>query len=321
MHSRRLGRTGIKVSEIGFGAWGIGGLTAGATSYGPQNDKTSLAALNAAIDAGINFFDTSNCYGNGHSEKLIGMACKERRDDVVLATKAGRKDYETDAFSGPEIRSSLESSLLRLRTDFVDLFQLHGPTLVSLRHDPEIIEELQNLKNEGKIRAFGISVNAPEEGLVAIKEFNFPVVQINCNLVDQRARLCNLFELAANTDTGLIARTPLCFGFLSGQIKQDTDFEASDHRSAWSGAQVNRWIEASSLFTEKIVARDNQTPAQVAIRYCLSYPEISVTIPGILTPEEAKENALAGDLGPLKQTDMRTIEGIYGGANFFVRGT
>ena len=230
MQYRNLGRTEIQVSEIGFGAWGIGGVTPGATSYGHRDDSVSLAALGAAIDHGINFFDTSNCYGNGHSESLIGRVTRANRAQFIIATKAGRRDYATEAFEGPALKSSLESSLTRLQTEYVDLLQLHGPSMRSLEKDPELIATLNSLQAEKKIRAFGISVNSPEDGLTAITKFDFPVVQMNFNLVDQRARVCGLLKLAKERGVGLIGRTPLCFGFLSGRVNSDTQFDQSDHR-------------------------------------------------------------------------------------------
>ncbi len=319
MRYRPLGNTGIAVSEIGFGTWGIGGVTSGATSYGPQDDKASLAALDAALDSGINFFDTSNCYGDGHSETLLGTAFRGRRDRAIIASKAGREDYIWTASSPAHIRNSLDGTLARLGTDYLDVLQLHGPTLEDLRLNPGIIGVLGELKSEGRIRAYGISVNSPEEGIEAVNEFDFPVVQVNLNLVDQRAIQCGLIDLAATKKVGLIVRTPLCFGFLSGKMDTDVSFPETDHRSRWSPAQIGTWIAASSMFVESLESRDRQTKAQIALRFCLSFGPVSAVIPGILSADEARENASASPLGPLTDSEIETICQIYEGKEFFVR--
>ena len=188
MRYRPLGKTGLTVSEIGFGGWGIGGPSPGATSYGPTDDAVSLRTLERAFEQGITLYDTSNAYGDGHSEALIGQAFKQRRTQVVIATKAGFPRFDQDQdFSPGQLRASLEGSLRRLQTDHVDLFQLHSPPIALLRDDPAILATLRSLVQEGKARAFGLSVRAPEDGLVAIRELGFPVVQVNLNLLDQRA--------------------------------------------------------------------------------------------------------------------------------------
>ena len=317
MRYRTLGNTGISVSEIGFGTWGIGGVTPGATSYGPQEDDVSLAALDAAFDAGINFFDTSNCYGNGHSEVLLGKAFKGRRDKVIFASKAGRENYDWNAFAAADIRKSLDGTLSRLETDYLDVLQLHGPALEDLRRCPQIIDALKDLKAEGKIREFGISVNSPEEGIDAINEFKFPIVQANLNLVDQRAIRCGLIELADREDVGLIVRTPLCFGFLSGGMKTNVSFSPSDHRSLWSKAQIQTWVEASLTFVDSIQNQEQQTKAQIALRFCLSFDPVSTVIPGILSAGEAFENASASQLGSLTDSEIDAICRIYEGSDFF----
>ncbi len=319
MKYRLLGATGIAVSEIGFGAWGVGGATPGATSYGPSDDKISLDALRAALDRGITFYDTANCYGDGHSESLLGQAFGRERDKVVIATKAGMRDYKTPAFTGPEIASSLEGSLERLRTDYVDLLQLHGPPLDRLRADGSIMEALARLKAEGKVRAAGISVNAPEEGIAAIEEFGFEAIQVNLNLADQRARACGLLDLARQRAVGIIARTPLCFGFLSGRLDGQTDFDASDHRSAWPREQIETWVEAGRLFASALPGQgDAQTRARFALGFCLSSLGVSTVIPGMMRPEHVDENAGACDYAPFSKDDMETLARLYDERSFFI---
>jgi aryl-alcohol dehydrogenase-like predicted oxidoreductase len=318
MRYRPLGKTGLTVSEIGFGAWGIGGPSPGATSYGPTDDAVSLRTLARAFEQGITLFDTSNAYGNGHSEALIGQAFKHRRADIVIATKAGfpRFDQEQN-FSPDQLRSSLEGSLRRLQTDHVDLFQLHSPPIALLHDDPEILATLRSLVQEGKTRAFGLSVRAPEDGLVAIRELGFPVIQVNHNLLDQRAVENGLLALAEAAGVALIARTPLCFGMLSGGVPVDSNFGPQDHRSRWPRAQIERWLDGSRRFVDAIAAGDRVTPAQVALRYCLSHAAVAAAIPGMMRPQEVDENAAASALGPLAPPAIAEIARIYADSDFF----
>jgi len=318
MRYRPLGRTGLMVSEIGFGAWGIGGVTPGATSYGATDDGVSLAALRRAVDLGVTFYDTSNVYGDGHSEELIGRAFAGMRDRVVLATKAGRRDYATDSCSPADLRASLEGSLKRFGTDYVDLLQLHADTI-----GPEgygvAMDTFRRLKAEGKVRACGISAKSPEQAVSAIRDFGAEVVQVNFNLVDQRAVDSGLLGVAAEAGVGVIARTPLCFGMLSGKLSAAVEFPPGDHRAAWSREQIARWIEASRMFVDGIAESAAVTGAQVALRFCLSQPEISTVIPGMMAPAEVEENVRASDAGPLAAADLARIGEIYRGNEFFVR--
>lgn len=319
MKYRRLGRTGIIVSDIGFGAWGIGGKTAGATSYGATDDRDSLDALAAALDHGVTFYDTSNVYGAGHSEALIGQAFQGRRDRVVIATKAGRRDYEgEDDYSPGALERSLDESLRRLRTDHVDLLQLHSPPMDLLRRIDGLVGALERMRDQGKIRAFGFSARSPADALASIAEFDAAVVQVNLNLVDQRAAQDGLLDLAAKRDVGVIARTPLCFGLLSGAVAPNTTFDPSDHRSLWPRAQIERWIEGSRIFVDAIADRERQTKAQVALRYCLSFPGLSSTIPGMLRRSEVEEDVKASDMGPLAPAELAEIARIYASQSFYV---
>ncbi len=234
MNYRALGRTGLVVSEIGFGAWGIGGRTVGTTSYGDTDDRTSLAALEAALDAGITFFDTSAAYGNGHSEALIGQAFKGRRSKVTVATKAGYEAWDRPPdFSAAAITASAEASLRRLGGDTIDLLQLHNaPTDVLTA--PDLREALAKLLASGKIRAWGASTKSPAEAIDALRAADAAVVQANFNMMDVRAASDGLLEEVARRQAGFIGRTPLCFGFLAGTITRDTVFPPGDHRNGWS---------------------------------------------------------------------------------------
>lgn len=318
MRNRPLGRTGLQVSEIGFGAWGIGGKTDNATSYGETDDLSSLAALNTALDQGITFFDTSSVYGYGHSETLIGKAISGRRDRAVVATKAGYARWDQAPDYRPEaLRLSLQGSLDRLGTDYVDLLQLHNASADLLRADPAIVAELNALVAIGKIRAWGVSVRSPSDGVAMIREFGAPVLQANFNMLDIRAAEAGLIALAAETGTGFIARTPLSFGFLSGAITRETAFGADDHRSRWPRRQVERWIEGSEALYQAAGPQPSQSRTQIALRFCLSYP-ISSVIPGMLSSGEVTENAAASDFGPLPEAAIHRIEALHKVENFFV---
>ena len=316
MRYRSLGRTGLRVSEIGFGAWGIGGDAGGAVAYGPADKTESLRALSTALDHGVTFYDTSDFYGHGRSEELIGEAFAGRRAEVVIASKAGLLGDGTKTdFSGAHLRDALEASLKRLRTDYVDLYQLHSPPPEAL--DDEAIRALDLFKQEGKIRAYGLSARSPEEGRSAIERFGFPAVQANFNLIDSRAVDCGLLDLAAREDVGIVARTPLSFGFLTGRYEANGSFHEKDHRRRWSHEQRALWAEAPELFRKLMEKTPNQTAAQFALRYCLSHASVSSAIPGMLNAAQVEENAAAGDFPPLGEDELRRVAEICSRSNFF----
>ena len=319
MRYRTLGSTGIRVSEIGFGTWGLGGTANGAVAYGPTDDAQSIRALQVAFEAGINFFDTADFYGFGHSEQIVGTALRRVRERVVIASKAGMLDAAgTQDFSPRHLRRALDQSLGRLGTDYIDLFQLHSPPIDLLRQDQRIIAELQRFKAEGKIRAYGLSARSPEDAAVGVEEFGFPCVQANFSLVDQRVLEAGLFDLCARKNAGMIARTPLCFGFLTGRYSAASEFDRHDHRNRWSPEQRERWAGAMGLFVSAIARRPGQTPAQFALGFCLSFQAVSSVIPGMLTEDHVRENAAASDFGPLSERESADIVGVYRDNSFFV---
>jgi aryl-alcohol dehydrogenase-like predicted oxidoreductase len=320
MRNRKLGRTGFSVSEIGYGTWGIGGFVAGA-SYGETDDAVSRAALRRALERGVAFFDTADAYGDGRAERLLGdcfgAGSGTAPDAVVIATKAGHPRFGgPQDFSPASIALSVEGSLRRLRRERIELLQLHNPTLDLLRGRPEIAGALDELKRAGKIAAWGVSTKTPSEAADAIREFAPATVQANFNLADQRALEGGLLDLAQQTQTGLIARTPLAFGFLSGKLGADAEFPEGDHRRNWSKERIAQWARASRTLAGDIAARDGQSLAQVALRFCLSHPSIATTIPGMLRPEEVDENAAASDFGPLSAEDFAKIRALYAGSEF-----
>ena len=320
MKYRDLGKTGLKVSEIGFGAWGIGGSAGGHAAYGLTNDNESINALHAALDAGVTLYDTSDLYGMGHSEKLIGRAFRERRDQVVIATKGGVMNPAGDLnFSPVYLRGALERSLARLDCEYVDLYQLHSLPIELLEKNDRLPSFLDAIVHEGKVRVVGLSARSPQEALVAIERFGFRSVQVNLNLLDWRAVDCGLLKRSNEFGAGIIARTPLCFGFLTGCYSVVNFSNSNDHRARYPREHIERWITASRLFDDVICCGGEQTASQRALRFCLSFSEVASVIPGMLTPDQVGENIMASELVDLSTADMSAVERIYR-ENIFMAG-
>lgn len=318
MKYRLLGATGLKVSEIGFGAWGIGGDVNGSVAYGPTDDKESRRALQRAFELGIRFYDTADFYGYGHSEELIGQVLKDVRSQVVIATKVGLLDATgRHDFTRRHIKHSIEGSLRRLGTDYVDLYQLHSPPIDAL--DGEVLATLQLLQTEGKIRAFGISVRSPDDALVAIERLGVKCIQVNFNLIDQRAVENGLLAKCEKEDVGVIVRTPLCFGFLTGAYSTNIQFQESDHRNRWSTEQIRRWSEAWRVFFSDREKATSQTPSHFALRFCLSYPEVSTAIPGMLTRKHVEENVAASHFDAMSRAALERLLAVYRESQFIVK--
>src|SRR5262245_50540174 len=232
MQYRELGRTGWKVSTISFGAWAIGG------SWGTVDDHDSLAALNRAIDLGVNFIDTADVYGDGRSERLVAEIRRSRREEIHVATKAGRRldPHTSEGYNRENIIAFVDRSLKNLATETIDLLQLHCPPN-DVYYRPDVFDVLDDLVAAGKLRYYGVSVKSPEEGLKAMDYPNVQSVQIIFNMLRHRpAEL--FFAEAKRRKVGILARVPLASGLLSGRMRRDTQFEASDHR------QFNRRGEA-----------------------------------------------------------------------------
>jgi aryl-alcohol dehydrogenase-like predicted oxidoreductase len=224
MKYRPLGRTGFNVSEISFGAWAIGG------SWGQQSDEASMATLHRAIDLGINFIDTADVYGDGRSERLIAQLKRERKDEIIVATKAGRRlsPHTADGYNEKKLTEFIERSLKNLETDCLDLVQLHCPPW-EVYYRAEVFAALDRLVQAGKIRHYGVSVEKVEEALKAIEFPGVQSVQIIFNMF--RTRPADLFFAEAKRrQVGILARVPLASGLLSGKLTRATQFEADDHR-------------------------------------------------------------------------------------------
>lgn len=318
MKYRRLGSTGIEVSELAFGTWGIGGLTAGQTSYGQTDDKISLRALRHALASGITLFDTSNVYGDGHSETLLGRAFHKDRNAVVIATKVGWPSYTAPSdFSSIGMRRSLEGSLRRLQTDHVDLLQLHNPPLNWLQVHSHILDTLLSFVAEGKVRALGVSVRSPDEARTLSDQPAIVAVQANFNLMDIRVVTSDLLTARFSRVRSTIARTPLCFGFLSGLIDRTTLFPEGDHRAAWPVAQRERWIQGSEILERMVLAHGEAPLFEAALRFCISFPNIAAVLAGMLNEAEVTKNVLAVNRGTLPNPLLVEILDLHKNMKFF----
>jgi aryl-alcohol dehydrogenase-like predicted oxidoreductase len=315
MKYRMLGDTGLSVSEIGFGTWGLGG-----TAYGYADDQESKKALEASFDKGINFYDTADLYGDGHSEELLGEVFAGRRDKVIITTKGGTLPHTTfdmpQDFSSGHIKKALEKSLKRLRTDYIDLYLLHSPNISDIQESTNLVQTLETLKAEGKIRSYGISARTPEDAMVAINDFGFRVIEVNFNLIDHRIIEAGLFDRAKVDPLGIIVRTPLTFGYLTGTLKGDENFQGIDHRTNWPKDQLKRWAAAPQLYSFLFEGK-SRTPAQAALRFCLDFDEVSTVIPGMMKVGEVLENSAVSEMAPLSVEQMTQIQEIYNSNDFY----
>lgn len=284
----------------------------GAVAYGPTNDQESLRALQCAYENGITFFDTADFYGLGHSERLLGKAFKKVRQQVIIASKGGMTSVSGQRNYTPEyLRRALELTLARLKTDYIDLYQLHSPALHELEHYADILALFEKLQEEGKIRSYGISVRTPKEGVTVIQKFHCPCIQVNFSLMDQRALDYGLFSICAAQKVGVIGRTPLCFGYLTGQYTGKETFPASDHRSGWPKSQIDKWILANQKFLSLIPSDGRWSSSQFALQYCLSFEMLSTVIPGMLTEHHVNENRIASECAKIPSHILAEIRNIY----------
>jgi aryl-alcohol dehydrogenase-like predicted oxidoreductase len=313
MKYRALGRTGWNVSEISFGAWAIGG------SWGSVDDADSLAALNRAIDCGVNFIDTADVYGMGRSERLIAQLKRDRKEEIVVATKAGRRlpVQTAGGYNRANLTSFIEDSLKNLSTDCLDLVQLHCPP-TDVYYRPEVFGILDDLMAAGKIRSYGVSVERVEEALKAIEYPNVQTVQIIFNCF--RLRPAELFFAEAEKrKVGILARVPLASGLLSGKLTRDSKFDKDDHRNfnrhgeafdvgeTFSGVDYETALAA----VEEIRQLAPMNPAQFALRWILMFPAVSCAIPGAKRPQQAEENCAASDLPAIPADTMSAVARIY----------
>ncbi len=317
MHYRTFGRTGWNASEIGFGAWGIGG-----DAWGNTDDKDSIAALNKAIDLGVNFIDTADVYGDGHSEQLIAQVRKQRSESLFIATKAGRRlnPHTAAGYNNREnLTGFVERSLHNLEVEALDLLQLHCPP--SEVYDmPEVFGILDGLQQQGKLRNYGVSVERVEEAMKAITYPNVKSVQIIFNMFRLKPAE-QFFAAAQERNVGIVVRVPLASGLLTGKFKADSQFAANDHRQynrhgesfdqgeTFSGVDYGTGLEAVEEL--RALLPQGMTMAQFALRWILMFPQVSTIIAGAKNPTQAADNVQASEFPALSQETMRRVQAIY----------
>jgi aryl-alcohol dehydrogenase-like predicted oxidoreductase len=315
VHYRELGRTGWRVSTVSFGAWAIG------SSWGEVQDKDSLAALNRAVDLGVNFFDTADVYGDGRSERLLARLKRDRSDEIIIATKAGRRlePHTADGYNVANLRRFVERSLKNLEAETLDLVQLHCPP-VEVYYRPEVFEALDKLAAEGKLRYYGVSVEKVEEALKAIEYPGVQTVQIIFNIFRQRPADL-FFSEAKRRRVGILARLPLSSGLLTGKLSLGSTFSPEDHRSfnrngeafdrgeTFSGIDYETGLATVEALRE--VLPGGVTMAQFALRWILMFDAVTCVIPGAKRPEQVEENAVAADLPELSESAMTDVSRIY----------
>jgi aryl-alcohol dehydrogenase-like predicted oxidoreductase len=314
---RTLGRTGWRISPIGFGAWAIGG-----DAWGRTDDRESLAALHRAIDLGVNFIDTADVYGDGHSERLVAQVRRDRPgEELVIATKAGRRlnPHVATGYNRENLTAFVDRSLQNLESDAIDLLQLHCPP-GEVYHIPEVFGILDDLVGAGKLRHYGVSVERVDEALKSIEYPAVQSVQIIFNLFRTKPAE-SFFARAREAGVGIIARVPLASGLLSGKLRPDTRFAEQDHRSfnrhgeafdqgeTFSGVDYDTGLRAVDEL--RAIVPEGATMAQAALRWILMFPEVTTAIPGARTTRQAEENVHAADLPPLSEEAMALARDVY----------
>ena len=309
MRYRTLGRTGLEISELGYGAWGIGG-----SMWIGADDDESLVALRRAIELGVNFIDTALVYGNGHSEELVGRVVRESTETVHVATKVPPKNSQwparagvpaSDAFPGDWIVERTETSLRNLGLETVDLQQFHVWSDEWVGQG-DWLEAVERLKRDGKIRFFGVSINdhEPANAIRLVETGVIDTVQVIYNVFDQSPE-DQLFPAVEAANVGVIVRVPFDEGALTGRIRPDTTFPPGDFRNAYfgGGRKEEVWERVQAIAADAGVTVDGL--AEVAFRFCLSHPAVSTVIAGMRSPRNVEANAAAVDAGPL---DAATLE-------------
>jgi aryl-alcohol dehydrogenase-like predicted oxidoreductase len=322
MQYRELGRTGWKVADVSFGAWAIG------SAWGEVDDTESIAAMHRAIDLGVNFIDTADVYGDGHSERLVAQLKRERPgEEIIVATKAGRRasPHIADAYNAQNLNDWVDRSRKNLEMDTLDLVQLHCPP-TEVYYRPEVFGILDDMVKAGKIRYYGVSVEKVEEALKAIEYPGVQSVQIIFNLFRHRpAEL--FFQEAKRRKVGILARVPLASGLLTGKMTRDSQFASDDHRNfnrygesfdrgeTFSGVDYESGLAA----VEEIrpLVPEGMTMTQFALRWILMFDAVSCAIPGGKRPSQVEDNCATSDMPPLNEVQMAKIREIYGK---YVRG-
>lgn len=316
MKYRTLGRTGFSVSEVGFGAWAIGG------TWGEVTESDAMASLFEALDRGITFFDTADVYGDGRSERLIARLRRERPEAaMVVATKAGRRlsPHVADGYTARNLETFIDRSRENLEMDSLDLLQLHCPPTEAY-YLPEVFEAMDGFVASGKVLHYGVSVEKVEEALKAIEYPNVATVQIIFNMLRHRPSGL-FFREAAARNVGIIARVPLASGVLTGKMSAQSSFAQDDHRAfnrdgeafdvgeTFSGVPFEVALEAMDAI--RPLVPEGATPAQFALRWILDHDAVSSVIPGGKNPRQVADNAAASDMVRLDEATMDRIAEIY----------
>ena len=315
MNYRELGRTGWRVSTVSFGAWAIG------SAWGQVDSAESLRALHRAVDLGVNFFDTADVYGDGHSERLLAQLRRERDEEIIVATKAGRRldPHIADGYNRENLSQFIDRSLKNLDVDALDLLQLHCPP-TEVYYRPEVFAALDDFVEQGKIRYYGVSVEHVEQALKAIEFPNVQSVQIIFNIFRQRPADL-LFNEAKRRQVGILARLPLSSGMLSGKLNARSQFAPDDHRAfnrhgeafdrgeTFSGVDYQTGLQAVEDLRALLPA--GMSLVQLALRWILMHDAVTCAIPGAKRPEQVEENVSASDLPGLSEDVMRQVENLY----------
>lgn len=315
MEYRELGRTGWQVSAVSFGAWAIGG------SWGSVRDNESLAALERALDLGVNFFDTADVYGDGRSERLLAELRRRTNETIYIATKAGRRldPHLAQGYNRENLTAFVERSLSNLEVEALDLLQLHCPP-TEVYYRPEVFAALDDLMAQGKIRHYGVSVETVEQALKAIEYPNVQSVQIIFNMFRHRPSEL-LFERAQAREVGILARVPLASGMLTGKLEPETEFATDDHRAfnrdgesfdrgeTFSGVDYDVGLRAVEEL--KASCPEGMSMVQFALRWILMFEAVSCAIPGAKRAAQAEENVAAADLPPLSPETMDRVRSVY----------
>ena len=316
MQYRQLGRTDMNVSTISFGAWAVGG------GWGATDDSVSMATLNRAIELGVNFIDTADVYGDGHSEQVIGQLRRNHPGQTIyVATKAGRRVPQGagEGYTRANLNAWVERSLTYLGAETLDLLQLHTPPSPVFER-PEVFGWLDELVTAGKIRYYGVSVETVAQARRAVQYPNLQSVQIIFNMFRLKPA-DEFFALAQEKQVGILARVPLASGLLTGKLKPQTAFAADDHRSfnregqafdkgeTFSGVPYADGLAAVERL--QAIKPDGMSLAQFALRWILMFPAVTCAIPGARRPEQEEQNVAAADMPPLTDEVMRAVREVY----------
>jgi len=315
MKYRQLGNTDLKISELSFGTWAIGG------SWGKSDDQEALNGLEKAMDAGVNFFDTADVYGDGHSEELLAKATKGKEDKVYIATKFCRAGdiHDPKTYSEEAVTAYCEASLKRLQRETIDLYQIHCPPMEILQSG-QVFAVLDKLQQQGKIRHYGVSVETIDEGLFCIEQPNVKALQVIFNIFRQKA-ISELLPQAKEKGVGILARVPLASGLLTGKFTKQATFEADDHRNfnqngehfnvgeTFAGIEFSKGVELSEQLSWIAEGRENMTRA--ALRWILDHEEITTVIPGFKTVKQVEDNLQATTVPSFSKEERKRLEDFY----------